>query len=223
MRDDGQMARRSDLDVFAQQHDLPVMRRQRLERCLVGRVEVDDAVKSQIAFTVLFGSAERGGVEGRAPDEPAVGVEVDRPGPDRRGQAAVVARVQEVAPGRAVVVTLPDASRHAGREQGREERTDVVRLAAQHEDDRECDQRAPADDAPACEIATRNERDGVLALSTEAGVWDELGPHSLEVHPYDVGATAEVLHEAPHDTPVRRLDEATAARKPVLRWKPQNQ
>ncbi len=29
----------------------------------------------------------------------------------------------------------------------------------------------------------------------------------------------ELLHEAPHDTPVRRLDEATAARKPVLRWK----
>ena len=30
----------------------------------------------------------------------------------------------------------------------------------------------------------------------------------------------DVLHDAPHDTPVRRLDEATAARKPVLRWKP---
>ncbi len=27
------------------------------------------------------------------------------------------------------------------------------------------------------------------------------------------------LHEAPHETPVRRLDEATAARRPVLRWK----
>ena len=32
---------------------------------------------------------------------------------------------------------------------------------------------------------------------------------------------ADLLHEAPHDTPVRRLDEATAARKPVLRWKPE--
>jgi glycine dehydrogenase subunit 2 len=31
---------------------------------------------------------------------------------------------------------------------------------------------------------------------------------------------AQILHDAPHDSPVRRLDEATAARKPVLRWKP---
>ena len=31
--------------------------------------------------------------------------------------------------------------------------------------------------------------------------------------------TPEVLHEAPHETPVRRLDEATAARKPILRWR----
>jgi glycine dehydrogenase subunit 2 len=28
----------------------------------------------------------------------------------------------------------------------------------------------------------------------------------------------EILHTAPHDTPVRRLDEATAARNPNLRW-----
>jgi glycine dehydrogenase subunit 2 len=30
----------------------------------------------------------------------------------------------------------------------------------------------------------------------------------------------EALHEAPHATPVGRLDEAAAARKPVLRWRP---
>ncbi|HEY8490981.1 MAG TPA: aminomethyl-transferring glycine dehydrogenase subunit GcvPB [Dehalococcoidia bacterium] len=30
----------------------------------------------------------------------------------------------------------------------------------------------------------------------------------------------ELLHGAPHSTPVRRLDEATAARRPVLRWRP---
>ncbi len=30
----------------------------------------------------------------------------------------------------------------------------------------------------------------------------------------------ELAREAPHNTPVRRLDEATAARKPVLRWRP---
>ncbi|HLF16940.1 MAG TPA: aminomethyl-transferring glycine dehydrogenase subunit GcvPB, partial [Candidatus Thermoplasmatota archaeon] len=37
-----------------------------------------------------------------------------------------------------------------------------------------------------------------------------------------VAAIAEenpaVVHAAPHTTPVRRLDEATAARKLVLRW-----
>ena len=30
--------------------------------------------------------------------------------------------------------------------------------------------------------------------------------------------TPDLLHEAPHTAPLRRLDEATAARKPVLRW-----
>ena len=30
--------------------------------------------------------------------------------------------------------------------------------------------------------------------------------------------TPDVLHQAPTTTPVRRLDETTAARKPVLRW-----
>ncbi|MGN6754897.1 MAG: aminomethyl-transferring glycine dehydrogenase subunit GcvPB [Thermomicrobiales bacterium] len=33
----------------------------------------------------------------------------------------------------------------------------------------------------------------------------------------------DMLKEAPHDTPVRRLDEATAARKPNLRWQPEAQ
>jgi glycine dehydrogenase subunit 2 len=28
----------------------------------------------------------------------------------------------------------------------------------------------------------------------------------------------EILHEAPHSTPVRRLDELQAARSPILRW-----
>ena len=31
-------------------------------------------------------------------------------------------------------------------------------------------------------------------------------------------STPELLREAPHNAPLRRLDEATAARKPVLRW-----
>jgi glycine dehydrogenase subunit 2 len=32
--------------------------------------------------------------------------------------------------------------------------------------------------------------------------------------------TPELLHEAPHNTPVRRLDEVQAARYPVLRYEP---
>jgi len=35
----------------------------------------------------------------------------------------------------------------------------------------------------------------------------------------EAGENPEILHTAPHNTPVRRLDEATAARKPDLRWK----
>jgi glycine dehydrogenase subunit 2 len=31
--------------------------------------------------------------------------------------------------------------------------------------------------------------------------------------------TPELIHEAPHSSPVRRLDEATAARQPNLRWR----
>jgi len=30
-----------------------------------------------------------------------------------------------------------------------------------------------------------------------------------------------LLHDAPHDTPVRRLDEVSAARSPILRWSPE--
>jgi trehalose 6-phosphate synthase len=41
-----------------------------------------------------------------------------------------------------------------------------------------------------------NERDGVLALSREAGVWDELEAGALDVNPFDVAGTADVLAEA---------------------------
>jgi glycine dehydrogenase subunit 2 len=33
-------------------------------------------------------------------------------------------------------------------------------------------------------------------------------------------SSADVIHEAPVTTPVRRLDQTLAARKPVLRWRP---
>ncbi len=35
----------------------------------------------------------------------------------------------------------------------------------------------------------------------------------------DAAEHPELLHDAPHSTPVRRVDEVTAARKPVLRWR----
>jgi glycine dehydrogenase subunit 2 len=34
----------------------------------------------------------------------------------------------------------------------------------------------------------------------------------------EIDSAPELIHEAPHDLPVTRLDEAKAARKPVLRW-----
>jgi trehalose 6-phosphate synthase len=41
-----------------------------------------------------------------------------------------------------------------------------------------------------------NEHDGVLALSRESGVCGELGSVALELNPFDVAATADVLHRA---------------------------
>ena len=41
-----------------------------------------------------------------------------------------------------------------------------------------------------------NERDGVVVLSRQAGVWDELGPHSFGVNPFDVSGTAAAFATA---------------------------
>jgi trehalose 6-phosphate synthase len=65
-----------------------------------------------------------------------------------------------------------------------------------------------------------NERDGVLCLSRDAGAWDELGGHAVEVHPYDIVATADALHTAltlPADERAQRarsLRDAVLARTP---------
>ena len=73
----------------------------------------------------------------------------------------------------------------------------------------------------AMEGPTVNERDGVLALSREAGAWDVLGGSALGVNPFDVAGTAEVLGEAlamgPEDRAVRAaaLREAGAKRSPL--------
>ena len=37
---------------------------------------------------------------------------------------------------------------------------------------------------------------------------------------HEAGTGPELVKSAPHDSPVRRLDEATAARQPDLRWRP---
>lgn len=61
-----------------------------------------------------------------------------------------------------------------------------------------------------------NERDGVLALSTEAGAWSELAGPALEVEPYDVGATADALHQALTMERQERAERAGELRKRVL-------
>lgn len=63
-----------------------------------------------------------------------------------------------------------------------------------------------------------NERDGILALSREAGAYDELGEAALEVHPFDIAQTAAALHEGlamDHDERKQRsarLRDLTSAR-----------
>jgi trehalose 6-phosphate synthase len=41
-----------------------------------------------------------------------------------------------------------------------------------------------------------NERDGVLVLSRESGVFSELGDACVPVHPFDIAGTADALHDA---------------------------
>lgn len=65
-----------------------------------------------------------------------------------------------------------------------------------------------------------NERNGVLVLSTEAGIAAQIGSLALSINPFDVSATADALHEAlemPEDDRVaraRRLYGAVSSRTP---------
>jgi len=63
------------------------------------------------------------------------------------------------------------------------------------------------------EGAMLNRRDGVLALSREAGVWEELGSAALEVNPFDVAGTADVLATALAMTAAERKAHADTLRK----------
>jgi trehalose 6-phosphate synthase len=57
-----------------------------------------------------------------------------------------------------------------------------------------------------------NERDGVLALSREAGVWEELSDAALEINPFDVAGTADVLATALTMTASERAEHARGLR-----------
>ena len=48
----------------------------------------------------------------------------------------------------------------------------------------------------ASEAALVNDRDAVLALSPEAGAWERLHEAALQIPPFDIAGTAEVLHRA---------------------------
>ncbi len=63
------------------------------------------------------------------------------------------------------------------------------------------------------EGALLNERDGVIVLSREAGVWEELNPASITVNPFDVTGTADALHEALSLDDKERKDKAEHARE----------
>jgi len=62
------------------------------------------------------------------------------------------------------------------------------------------------------EGAAVNERDGVLVLSRESGVHDELGEWCLDVNPFDVSATADALHRALSMAPTERAERAAGLR-----------
>ncbi|MDQ6797861.1 MAG: trehalose-6-phosphate synthase, partial [Actinomycetota bacterium] len=65
-----------------------------------------------------------------------------------------------------------------------------------------------------------NERDGVLALSREAGAWEELGSVALEVNPFDIAGTSDVLATALTMTPEERSAHAAAVRAAATARRP---
>jgi trehalose 6-phosphate synthase len=58
-----------------------------------------------------------------------------------------------------------------------------------------------------------NERDGVLVLSSQSGVWSELGDLAVGVNPFDVAGTADALHHALSMEPAERRPHAAAVRE----------
>jgi trehalose 6-phosphate synthase len=64
----------------------------------------------------------------------------------------------------------------------------------------------------ASEAALVNDRDAVLALSTEAGAWERFEPAALRVPPFDLVGTAAVLHQALTMEAAERAERATTLR-----------
>jgi trehalose 6-phosphate synthase len=58
-----------------------------------------------------------------------------------------------------------------------------------------------------------NERDALLLLSPEAGVWDQLVGTARPVHPYDISGTADALVLALSASPEERATEAAEIRR----------
>lgn len=67
-----------------------------------------------------------------------------------------------------------------------------------------------------------NERDALLLLSPEAGVWDQLAGAARAVHPYDITGTADALADALAATPAERAAEATELRRRAEARRPQD-
>jgi trehalose 6-phosphate synthase len=67
-----------------------------------------------------------------------------------------------------------------------------------------------------------NERDGVVLLSPEAGVWDELGEAAIAVNPFDVAGTADALDLALGLDPAERHERWAALRELAGRRSPQD-
>jgi trehalose 6-phosphate synthase len=65
-----------------------------------------------------------------------------------------------------------------------------------------------------------NERDGLLVLSRESGVWDEMGESALGINPFDVAGTADTLHAALGMPAAARAERAAAQRAAAIRRSP---
>jgi trehalose 6-phosphate synthase len=67
-----------------------------------------------------------------------------------------------------------------------------------------------------------NRVDGVVALSRQAGAWDELAEAALGLNPFDVAETADVIADALAMAPDERARRATALRSTVRSREPQD-